>query len=469
MARGSPPGHFHVEGRLIVPDACGGSYAPADARALGVRLPKVRRIVVVFGLAGIGALLGGGQAHAATTTTSTVPAASVGGTLTVGSHPVPGVRITASKGSAEVGRAISDRNGAWRIRMPGPGTYKLALDVSTLPSGVHVERAELPAYRVFGTFAQSAGFTLTSGQSKTSGGQSRLDLFLNLFVSGIRFGLIIGLCSVGLSLIYGTTGLVNFAHGELVTFGALIAWFMNTMSSGPKVPLVLAAIIGMIATGALGAALELGLWRPMVRRRSGASGRMLVSIGLALFLRYIYQVVFTGSPRSYREYAAPSPVKIGPLQSPVRDYIIMGICLAMLLVVGAMLRRTRLGTAIRAVSDERDLSSASGINVGAVTLVVWIGGAMLAGLGGVLLGMGSQGVQWNMGFRLLLTMFAAVVLGGLGNPYGAMAGGLVVGVASQVSTYWLPSDLQFAIALVILILVLLARPQGILGVRERIG
>jgi neutral amino acid transport system permease protein len=83
--------------------------------------------------------------------------------------------------------------------------------------------------------------------------------------------------------------------------------------------------------------------------------------------------------------------------------------------------------------------------------------------------MGSQGVQWNMGFRLLLTIFAAVVLGGLGNPYGAMAGGLVVGVASQVGTYWLPSDLQFAIALVILILVLLARPQGILGVRERIG
>jgi neutral amino acid transport system permease protein len=140
-----------------------------------------------------------------------------------------------------------------------------------------------------------------------------------------------------------------------------------------------------------------------------------------------------------------------------------------LLVVGAILRRTRLGTAIRAVSDERDLSSASGINVPRVTLVVWISGGMLAGLGGVMLGAGSQGVQWNMGFRLLLTMFAAIVLGGLGNPYGAMAGGLVVGVASQVGTYWLPSDLQFAIALAILVLVLLARPQGILGVQERIG
>src|SRR5439155_16640902 len=151
------------------------------------------------------------------------------------------------------------------------------------------------------------------------------------------FGLIVGLCSVGLSVIYGTTGLVNFAHGELVTFGALITFLINTMSSGPKLPLVPAAIIGMIATGLLGAVLELGLWRPLVRRRSGARGRMLVSIGLALVLRYIYQVIFKGAPRSYREYAAPSPVKFGPLQSPVRDYVIMGVCLVVLLVVGAML------------------------------------------------------------------------------------------------------------------------------------
>ena len=429
----------------------------------------------MFGLAGIGALLGGGPAHAATTpttigtTTPTATAASVGGTLTVDSHPVPGVRITASRGPTEVGRAVSDQRGVWRIAVPGPGTYKLELDVSTLPSGVRAERPVLAEYRVFGSFAQSAGFTLTSGQSKTAGGQSRLDLLLNLFVSGIRFGLIVGLCAVGLSLIYGTTGLVNFAHGELVTFGALITWLVNTMSSGPKLPLVPAAIIGLIATGLLGAALQLGLWRPMVRRRSGASARMLVSIGLALVLRYIYEVIFKGAPRSFREYAAPSPVKIGPLQSPVRDYFIMGICLVALLVVAALLRRTRFGTAIRAVSDERDLSSASGINVDRVTLIVWISGGMLAALGGVMLGLGSQGVQWNMGFRLLLTMFAAVVLGGLGNPYGAMVGGLVVGIASQVGTYWLPSDLQFAIALVILILVLLVRPQGILGVRERVG
>jgi branched-chain amino acid transport system permease protein len=195
---------------------------------------------------------------------------------------------------------------------------------------------------------------------------------------------------------------------------------------------------------------------------------MLVSIGLALFLRYIYQAVFSGNPRSYRQYSAQSPVKLGPLSFPPRDWVVMGICVAVLVVVGLVVQGTRLGTAIRAVADERDLAAASGIDVGRVVLVVWVAGSMLAGLGGVLLGV-SQSVQWNMGFGLLLTIFAAVVLGGLGSIYGAMVGGLVVGVASEVGTYWLPSDFKFAIALAILIVVLIARPQGILGIRERIG
>jgi branched-chain amino acid transport system permease protein len=241
------------------------------------------------------------------------------------------------------------------------------------------------------------------------------------------------------------------------------------MSTGPQLEFVAAAIIGVIATGLLGATVELGIFRPMVHRRSGTVARMLVSIGLALFLRYLYEVIFNASPRSYREFAAPSPVKVGPLELPTRDYVIMAICAVVLIAVGLFLNRSRLGTAVRAVSDERDLSSASGIDVERVVLFVWIGGAALAGLGGIMLGLGSEGVQWNMGFRLLLIMFAAVVLGGLGSAYGAMVGGLVVGIASQVSTYWLPSDLQVAVGLAILILMLLVRPQGILGTAERVG
>jgi branched-chain amino acid transport system permease protein len=195
---------------------------------------------------------------------------------------------------------------------------------------------------------------------------------------------------------------------------------------------------------------------------------MLVSIGLALFLRYLYQVVFGGTPRTFRQYAAQGPTSFGPITQPVRNYIVMVVCAAALVLVALALERTRLGTAVRAVADERDLAEASGIDVRRVITVVWAGGAALTGLGGILLAL-TEGVQWNMGFRLLLTMFAAVVLGGLGSAYGAMAGALVVGVASELSTYWIDPDFKFAVALLILIVVLLFRPQGILGVRSRVG
>jgi branched-chain amino acid transport system permease protein len=433
-------------------------------------------MLAVLGLAAASAFLDAGGAAAATTptpvsaTTTTAPAGStITGTFTANGKPVAGVQVSASQAGKPVAQTRSGANGVWTLTVPGPGIYQLRLDPTTLPHGITAARTSLASFRVFGGFPQHALFPLTAKGAKTATGPSRFDQLLNLFVSGIRFGLIVALAAVGLSVIYGTTGLVNFAHGELVTFGALIAYLVSTMVSGPKLPVILAAVVGVAATGLLGGALELGIFRPMVRRRSGAISRMLVSIGLALFLRYIYEIVFDASPRSYRQYSAPSPVKLGPLEIPTRDYVIMAICLVTLLVVGAVLRKSRLGTAVRAVADERDLSAASGINVDRVVLLVWIGGASLAGLGGIMLGLGSEGVQWNMGFRVLLPVFAAVVLGGLGSPYGAMAGGLVVGIASQVGTYWLPSDLQFAIALAILIIVLLIRPQGIFGVRERVG
>jgi neutral amino acid transport system permease protein len=439
---------------------------------------RARVLLVGCGLAAcfvFVAPIAAGPAYAQTSTPTTAASAagtSIQGTLTAGGKPVEGVRITVRRGGSLVGDDTSDSHGDWSIQVPGPGTYQVALEPTTLPKGVRLtdpKRAVLPNFTVFGGLTQQRVlFPLLSGKEKAASAPSRFDELLNLFVAGIRFGLIVGLCSVGLSLIYGTTGLVNFAHGELVTFGALIAWFFSTSTGGPLWPLILATAVALIASGLLGGVLELGLFRPMVRRRSGTGARMLVSIGLALFLRYLYQVLFGGNPRSFRQFSAQSPTKIGPLNFPVRDYVIIGVCLAVLLLVGLALERTRLGTAVRAVSDERDLAESSGIDVRRVVLSVWIGGAMLAGLGGIMLGV-SQNVQWNMGFRLLLTMFAAVILGGLGNAYGAMAGGLVVGIASEVGTYWLAADFKFAIALAILILVLLVRPQGILGVRERVG
>jgi branched-chain amino acid transport system permease protein len=139
-----------------------------------------------------------------------------------------------------------------------------------------------------------------------------------------------------------------------------------------------------------------------------------------------------------------------------------------LLATGALLRFTRLGTAVRAVSDEPDLARSSGVDVRRVIMAVWIGGAALAGLGGTMLGL-TEGVQWNMGFRILLYMFAAAVLGGLGSPIGAMLGGLTLGLVAEIGSIWIPSDFKFVMSLGALVIVLLIRPQGFFGLKERVG
>jgi branched-chain amino acid transport system permease protein len=136
--------------------------------------------------------------------------------------------------------------------------------------------------------------------------------------------------------------------------------------------------------------------------------------------------------------------------------------------VALFLQRTRMGKATRAVSDNRDLAESSGINVNRVITFVWAAGAGLAALGGILQGLSEQ-VSWQMGFQLLLLMFAGVTLGGLGTAYGALVGSMVVGVVMELSTLWIPSEFKTVTALAILIVILLVRPQGILGHAERIG
>jgi branched-chain amino acid transport system permease protein len=144
------------------------------------------------------------------------------------------------------------------------------------------------------------------------------------------------------------------------------------------------------------------------------------------------------------------------------------IALAVLVLVAVMLQRTKIGKAMRAVADNRDLAASSGINVNRVILVVWMMGGALAALGGVLLGLSDE-VQWDMGFRLLLLMFAGVTLGGLGTAYGALLGSIVVGVFVQMSTLVIPNDVKYVGGLLLLIVILIVRPQGILGSRVRVG
>jgi branched-chain amino acid transport system permease protein len=399
----------------------------------------------------------------------------ISGILTVAKdgkqQPVAGVKVTVLQGPKAVGSDRSARDGRWEVAVPAAGTYRVRIDTATLPEGVRLAqegRDTLERVELLEGFARKVVlFPLTAGGA-AGGGSNIVDRLADLAANGVKVGLIVALAAIGLSIIFGVTGLVNFAHGELVTFGAVVAWWLSSSSGGPGLTLILATIVAVVLGGVLGGTLEVGLWRPLRRRRLTNISLMVVSIGLSLLMRNAILLVFGGAPRKYLDYAVQRSLHLGPVNILPKDVVIMVIAAVVLVAVGVGLKTTRIGTAMRAVSDNRDLAAASGIDVQRVILITWVIGSALAGLGGVLYGT-SQTVSWNMGFSLLLIMFAAVILGGLGSAYGAMAGGLVIGLVSELSTYWLPLEFKLISALVVLIVVLLVRPQGILGVRERIG
>jgi branched-subunit amino acid ABC-type transport system permease component len=389
---------------------------------------------------------------------------AVTGTLqTSRSGPIEGVQVTVSTPDGdEIDAVESDENGRWEVELPGPGQYTVSIDGDDLPEGVTLSGEDSRTVTVDEGRRQPVNLGLEDGSRRSGAGGVRA---IQLFVDGLRFGLLIAICAVGLSLIYGTTGLTNFAHGELVTIGAVVAWFINVDGGVPLIP---AALIAMIVGAAVGALNELGLWRPLRRRGTGLIAALVVSIGLSLLLRYLIQIIYGGRSNPYGDYQTGRSVDYGLFRMTNADLFTIVICVIVLVLVALMLQRTKIGKAMRAVADNRDLAASSGIDVNRVILVVWMLGGGLAALGGVLLGLSDQ-VQWDMGFRLLLLMFAGVTLGGLGTAYGALVGSLVVGVFVQMSTLVIASDVKYVGGLLLLIVILVIRPQGILGSRARIG
>ena len=381
---------------------------------------------------------------------------------------VEGVSILVAQDGGEIGTASSLADGTWEIPVPAGGIYQVTLDVGTLPDGVApTDPATMTLDDV----------SVRDGQNKTvrfnlgvgvSSAVSDFDRFKDLIIVGLKLGAVIALAAVGLSLVFGVTGLVNFAHGELITLGAVMAFFLHASGSGPGWPLLVAIVPAVLLTAGFGAANELALWRPLRGRQTGTVAMLVVSIGLSFAVRNVILVIFGGAPRSYNDYVIQEEWSFLGFSTPPKNLLIICTSVVILGAVGLFLQHTRAGIAVRAVADSKDLAESSGIDVNRVILITWIMGAGLAGLGGVFLGV-TEGVQWDMGFKILLLIFAAVVLGGLGTAFGAMLGGFVVGLAVEISTFWIATELKNAVALGVLVIMLLWRPQGLLGSRERIG
>lgn len=378
---------------------------------------------------------------------------------------IGGVNITIKDESGkEVGSAVTDKAGRFAITLPGAGKYTAILDTAKLPQGVSVLDADQKVdFSINPTQVKPLNFRVNVVKPPTVSLAHQLG---QAAVNGINFGLIIALASVGLSLIYGTTRLVNFAHGEIVTLGALLAFYFNNTLGWP---LLVGAPLALLLTGLFGAGLDAGLWGPLRKRGSGLISMLVISIGLSLALKNIFLYMFGGLPRSYRDFNIQKAYEVFGLDIAPRNLAASIISIVSLVGVAIGLQRTRMGKAMRAIADNRDLASSSGINVDRVIRLVWFFGSALAAMGGIFFGLTQSAVSFEEGSTLLLLMFAAITLGGLGTAYGALAGGFTIGLFVDVSTVWVPPELKTVIALVVLIVVLLVRPQGILGQAERVG
>ena len=381
--------------------------------------------------------------------------------------PLEGVTINVFKadGSA-VGEAVTGKDGLCTISVPSRDDYVIEINLATLPDGLTLIDAEKQKVAVnrdlFTTNTKRVTFFTGEG---ASAGASASERILQRLSDGIRLGLIIAMCSVGLSLVFGTTGLTNFAHGEMVTFGGLMAFYLNVIL---EIPILISGPVVILMGGLFGLLLNWGIFARLTKRGVTLLSQLVVTVGLSLMLRNIYLFQFGGRTKQLSSYSKQVNLEIGPIGITPRDLTTAILGVIILVSVALFLQRSRLGKAIRAVSDNVQLASATGIDTRKVIKIVWFAGGALAATGGIFRGLDEQ-VSFSMGSDLLFLMFAGITLGGLGSAFGALIGGFFIGIFVEMSSLFFPSELKVAPALFILIVMLVVRPQGLLGKSQRVG
>ncbi len=278
---------------------------------------------------------------------------------------------------------------------------------------------------------------------------------LQLVFNGIAIGSILALAAIGLTLTYGILNLSNFAHGDFMTLGAYFTWLANT--SGLNI--WLSMILGAVGTIVAMLISEYLLWKPMRDRRASDTTLIIISIGLALFIRNGILLRYGGSNQLYELPVVPA-LQFGDLRIAYYRLIVIGLAIAAIIALHLILQNTKIGKAMRAVADNIDLARVSGINVERVVLWTWIITGTLTAFAGGMYGLIAV-VRPNMGWFLILPMFASVILGGIGNPYGAIAGAFIIGIAQELSVPLLGSEYKLGVALAIMVIILLVRPQGL--------
>jgi len=287
-------------------------------------------------------------------------------------------------------------------------------------------------------------------------------LLLQLIYNGLVVGAILALAGLGATLVFGIQRVANFAHGDYMTVGAYLAFLLDVTWS---TNLVVAAVGAIVGTAALAVVVHLVLLRPL--RGRGLVALSLITVGLGLVLRDALFLIAGSQTRQYA-FNQSAVINLGFVRIAPGELWAGGAALVVVPAVAAMLAWTSIGKSMRAVADNRDLAEISGIDTDRIGLYVWLVAGALAGLGGMMLALVQGVFDPNLGFNVLFLVLTVVVLGGIGNAFGSLLAGFALGLVMEVSTWPLffggvPTQYQPVVGFIVLILLLMFRPQGLLG------
>lgn len=287
---------------------------------------------------------------------------------------------------------------------------------------------------------------------------------MQLFWLSLGFGFVtasvLAIAAVGLSLQFGITNYVNFAYGDFMALGGFFAYVLN--NDVFHLNIWVALVLGSLAMGAVAVLINRLILGPFARRFRTGHYVLIVTFGLSLILLNLEYSIWGAQVRFFR-MPVSSALTIGPLRLTKNQLIVMAIAVALMVAVHTMLKVTRLGKSMRAMSDNTTLAMTSGIDTKRITTITWFLSGSLAGVAGTVLGIGEGNLTPASGELFLFVIFAAVIVGGVGSIYGAMAGAILIGLATEISAAFINPSYKLDIAFVILILTLLIRPSGLIA------
>lgn len=290
--------------------------------------------------------------------------------------------------------------------------------------------------------------------------------FIQHIINGVSLGSIYALIALGYTMVYGILQLINFAHSDVYMVGAFAAYYiariMGIQSSPGFGTLIVLLVSSMVACSLLGLIIERLAYRPL--RKAPKLNILITAIGVSLFLQFSCQLLFGADPKVFPNVIEDSVIAdLGGVQLKMNDVSVLAVTVVAMIGLHFLIFHTKLGKAMRAVSQNRTVASLMGINPDRIISFTFIVGSSLAGIGSVLVGMKYPKIDPLMGMMIGMKAFVAAVLGGIGNIGGAVLGGVLMGLSEEMVVGYLSSTYRDALAFGILIVILIFKPSGLLG------